>query len=135
MKNVIIAGASGMIGGLILEECISSNEVNKVISLVRNKSGKTDPKVEEVIISDFADLSFHSKLFEKVDAAFFCIGVYTGQVPDEMFKKITVDSNRLMFEGSNLALLNCVSKTKMGPLNKEPTFVSIWRRDKDLNST
>lgn len=91
MKNVIIAGASGMIGGLILEECISSNEVNKVISLVRNKSGKTDPKVEEVIISDFADLSFHSKLFEKVDAAFFCIGVYTGQVPDEMFKKITVD--------------------------------------------
>ena len=29
--------------------------------------------------------------FENVDAAYFCIGAYTGKVPDDKFKVITVD--------------------------------------------
>lgn len=30
-------------------------------------------------------------LFKNVDTAFFCIGAYTGQVSDDLFKKITLD--------------------------------------------
>ena len=91
MKRVLIAGATGMVGSLILEECLSSNQVEKVISLVRRESNQTHTKLREEVIADFSDYSVHQDLFKDIDAAFFCIGVYTGQVPDEEFKIITVD--------------------------------------------
>ena len=91
MKRVLIAGASGMVGNLILEECLSSNEIDRVISLVRHKSHNNHQKLKEEIINDFSDYSAHQTLFQNIDAAFFCIGVYTGQVPDEEFRTITVD--------------------------------------------
>ena len=37
MKNAIIAEASGMIGNLVLEHCLSSPEIAQVTSLVRKK--------------------------------------------------------------------------------------------------
>ena len=40
MKNAIIAGASGMIGNLVLEHCLSSPEIAQVTSLVRKKNGQ-----------------------------------------------------------------------------------------------
>ena len=91
MKTVLMAGASGMVGNLILSECLSSDSIEKVISLVRRKSNQDNPKLHEEIIEDFSDYSAHSGLFQNIDTAFFCIGVYTGQVPDPEFKRITVD--------------------------------------------
>ncbi len=91
MKRVLLAGASGMVGNLILKECLSSDEIDKVISIVRHKSDTIHPNLHEEIINDFSDYSAHQTLFENIDAAFFCIGVYTGQVPDKEFKTITVD--------------------------------------------
>ncbi len=91
MKTVLIAGASGMVGKLILSECLTSDSVEKVISLVRRKGNQSHPKLQEEIIDDFSDYSAHQSLFQNIDAAFFCVGVYTGQVPDQEFKRITVD--------------------------------------------
>jgi uncharacterized protein YbjT (DUF2867 family) len=91
MKKVLIAGASGMIGELILKECLSSDKVEKVISLVRRNSNHSHPKLQEIIIEDFSNYGAHEVLFQNIDAAFFCIGVYTGQVSKQEFKKITVD--------------------------------------------
>lgn len=91
MKNVLIAGASGMIGSLILKECLSSDKIERVVSLVRRNSNNSHPKLHEECVDDFSDFSAHQPLFENIDAAFFCIGVYTGQVPDKEFKTITID--------------------------------------------
>ncbi len=90
-KKVIITGASGMIGSLVLEHCLNSDEISSVTSLVRNQSGSQHPKLKEIIIKDFKDYSQHAELFSNIDIAFFCIGVYTGQVSDDLFKEITVD--------------------------------------------
>ncbi|MEM9921979.1 MAG: NAD(P)H-binding protein [Bacteroidota bacterium] len=90
--KVIIAGSTGMVGGLILKNCIASDSIKEVIVLARKPGQKSaDKKVKEVVITDFANYSDQSALFQNVDAAFFCIGVYTGQVPDDKFKIITVD--------------------------------------------
>lgn len=89
--KVIFAGASGMVGNLILEACIESKQVNEIISLVRKPASEKSSKIKEVVIENFSDYKAHSSNFENIDAAFFCIGVYTGQVPDEQFKEITVD--------------------------------------------
>ena len=90
-KNVIITGATGMVGSLVLEHCLNSVKITNVISLVRKSSGQKHQKLKEVVIKDFTDYSEHKELFENIDIAFFCIGVYTGQVSDELFKEITVD--------------------------------------------
>lgn len=91
MKNVIIAGASGMIGSLILEQCLSSPNVSQVTSLVRRKTNNKHSKFKEVLINNFSDYSEQTDLFKNIDAAFFCIGVYTGQVSDDKFREITID--------------------------------------------
>lgn len=91
MKNVIIAGASGMIGGLIIQNCLDNDEVRKVHSMVRKPSGIIHPKLQEIICDDFLDFSGMDNAFLDIDVAFFCIGVYTGAVSRQKFKEITVD--------------------------------------------
>jgi uncharacterized protein YbjT (DUF2867 family) len=89
--KAIIAGSSGMIGNLVLTNCLNSDKVTEVISLVRKPTGLTHKKLIEIVIEDFEDFSAQDDVFKNVSAAFFCLGVYTGQVPDDLFKKITVN--------------------------------------------
>ncbi|MEO5644003.1 MAG: hypothetical protein ABIQ40_20495 [Bacteroidia bacterium] len=49
MKNVIITGSNGMIGGIILQNCLDRSDVAKVTSIVRRKSGISHPKLVEVV--------------------------------------------------------------------------------------
>ncbi len=91
MKKVLITGATGMIGSLVLDNCLKSQEVSQVISFSRKSSGMEHPKLEEIILGDFTDYSEYTATFKDVDIVFFCIGVYTGQVPEDQFKVITVD--------------------------------------------
>ncbi len=91
MKNVILTGASGMIGGLVLDACLASPEVGRVTSIVRRPSGSQHPKLVEVVHQDFLDFSSVEAVLDSQDVCFFCIGVYTGQVPTDEFRKITVD--------------------------------------------
>ena len=89
--KVLIAGSTGMIGELILKHCLNSIEINEVRSLVRKPSITKHVKLKEIVIENFEDYSKHIDLFKEIDVAFFCIGVYTGQVPDAIFKLITVN--------------------------------------------
>jgi uncharacterized protein YbjT (DUF2867 family) len=89
--KVIIAGATGMIGQLVLDNCLKSDKINEVRSLVRKPTNKKHAKLTEVVIKDFENYSQHENLFQDINVAFFCLGVYTGEVPDDVFKKITVD--------------------------------------------
>ena len=91
MKNVIIAGASGMVGSLVLGRCLASKDVSSAIALVRKPIDMSHPKLKQVILTDFTDYSTVSEMLEGVDAAFFCLGAYTGQVTDDVFKSVTVD--------------------------------------------
>jgi len=89
--KVIIAGGTGMVGSLVLNHCLNTADISEVISLGRKPTEKKDTKLKEVVISNFEDYSEQEHLFKNVDVAFFCIGVYTGQVSDDLFKTITVD--------------------------------------------
>lgn len=91
MKNILITGANGMIGGLILRNCLEREDVDTVTSIARKKTGIKHPKLTEVIHQDFMDYSSIADVFSNKDVCFYCIGVYTGQVPPEEFRKITVD--------------------------------------------
>lgn len=89
--KVLITGATGMIGKLVLANCLNTERITAVISLVRKPTGISHKKLTEIVIADFENYIEHEKLFEDIGAAFFCLGAYTGQVKDDLFKKITVD--------------------------------------------
>mgnify|MGYP003574913609 CR=1 FL=1 len=89
--KVIIAGSTGMIGQLVLQRCLGSEMVEEVVSIVRMPTAISHRKLSEVVVENLEDYADQGHLFKNVDAAFFCIGVYTGQVPDAEFKRITVD--------------------------------------------
>ncbi len=90
MKNVIITGTNGMIGNIILQKCLQRDDVAKVTSITRKSLGIYHPKLEEVIHDDFLDYTKVEPFLKNQDTCFYCIGVYTGQVSTEEFKKITV---------------------------------------------
>ena len=94
MKNVLITGATGMVGNIVLQHCLESFRVTRIISLTRRSSGINHPKLKEIIVTDFTDFSTHKTDFEDIDIAYFCLGVYSGTVKDALFKQITVDYTR-----------------------------------------
>ncbi len=89
--KVIVTGGTGMVGGLVLENCLNSDQVKEVISFVRRPSDIKNDKLKEVVVADFLNYDLLIEHFMNIDVAFFCIGVYTGAVPKEEFRKITVD--------------------------------------------
>ena len=90
-KKILITGATGMIGGLILETALKDDRISEVISIVRKKTTVSHTKIKELIISDFLDYTSIESLFHNIDAVYYCLGVYTGKAPREEFRKITVD--------------------------------------------
>ncbi|MEJ7740172.1 MAG: NAD(P)H-binding protein [Chitinophagaceae bacterium] len=91
MKNVLITGSTGMIGHLVLQKCLKHDGVQQVTSITRRKSGVSDPGLVEILHNDFLDYAAIANSFKNQDLCFFCIGVYTGQVSREVFRRITVD--------------------------------------------
>jgi uncharacterized protein YbjT (DUF2867 family) len=91
MKNILITGASGMIGNELLHLCLNSNDVQQVTSFVRKKSNIAHAKPKEIVVPDFAHLDDIAGELKNIDSVFFCLGVYTGAVPSAEFRKTTVD--------------------------------------------
>jgi uncharacterized protein YbjT (DUF2867 family) len=91
MKRVVIVGASGMVGGYALRYLLEDPAVVGVTSIGRRTLGGSQPKLTEILHSDFADCTPLANALTGLDAAVYCLGAYTGAVPDEEFHRITVD--------------------------------------------
>ena len=90
-KRVVIVGATGMVGGYALRYALDHPAVVQVTSIGRRKLGVSHPKLDQVLHQDFADCSALTGALSGQDAAVFCLGTYTGSVPDAELRKITVD--------------------------------------------
>jgi uncharacterized protein YbjT (DUF2867 family) len=90
-KRLVIVGASGMVGGYALRHALERPAVSGVTVIGRRTLGISHPKLKEVLHPDFMDCSPLAKALSDQDAAVFCLGAYTGAVPDAEFRKITVD--------------------------------------------
>ena len=90
-QRVVIVGATGMVGGHALRYALDHPALGHVTSIGRKKLGVSHPKLTEVLHRDFADCSPLAETLSGQDAAVFCLGAYTGAVPDAEFRKITVD--------------------------------------------
>jgi uncharacterized protein YbjT (DUF2867 family) len=89
--RLVIVGATGMVGGYALRYALDDPSIGAVTVIGRRNLGISHPKLREVLHADFADCSALVKPLSEQDAVIFCLGVYTGAVPDAEFRKITVD--------------------------------------------
>jgi nucleoside-diphosphate-sugar epimerase len=90
-KNVVIVAATGMVGGYALRYALEHPIVGRVTTIGRRKVGISHPKLKEVLHQDFADCSALAEVLSDQHAAIFCLGAYTGVVPDTELRTITVD--------------------------------------------
>jgi hypothetical protein len=90
-KNLVIVGATGMVGGYALRYALAHPAVGLVTTIGRRKVGISHPKLKEVRHQDFADCSALAEVLSDQHAAIFCLGAYTGAVSDTELRTITVD--------------------------------------------
>jgi len=90
-KRLAIVGATGMVGGYALRDALDQPAVGRVTAISRRGLGISHPKLHEVLHQDFGDCSALAPALSDQDAAVFCMGTYTGTVPDAQLRAITVD--------------------------------------------
>lgn len=90
-KNLVIVGATGMVGGYALRYALEHPAVERATTIGRRKVGISHPKLKEVLHQDFADCSALAEVLSDQHAAIFCLGAYTGAVSDTELRTITVD--------------------------------------------
>jgi len=90
-KRLVIVGANGMVGGYALRNALDHAAVGTATAIGRKPTALTHPKLTEVLHRDFADCSALAGALSGQDAAIFCLGAYTGSVPDAELRTITVD--------------------------------------------
>src|SRR6266436_6454362 len=87
MKRVVIVGASGMVGGYALRYVLDHPAVAAACTIGRKTTGLRHPKLKEVVHQDFADCSALAGTLADQDAVVFCLGTYTGAVPDAELRR------------------------------------------------
>ena len=89
--RVLVTGATGMIGGLVLRCALEDPDVALVTALGRRPVDLEHPKLQQVRQEDLGDYSAVEDALEGHDVAFFCVGVYTSAVSDAELQRVTVD--------------------------------------------
>jgi len=86
-SRLVIVGGTGMVGGCALRYALDHPTVGAVTAIGRSKLGISHPKLKEVLHEDFTDCEGLADTLSGQDAAIFCLGTYTGAVPDRSFTK------------------------------------------------
>lgn len=73
--NVLILGATGMVGQAALRESLLDDGVRRVVTLGRRATGQRHEKLHEIVHPDLTDLSSIEARLSEIDACFYCLGV------------------------------------------------------------
>ena len=90
--NIVLFGASGMVGQGVLRECLRDERVVSVVAVVRAPLGVTHGKLREIVHRDFTDFSAPAGAFKTADACFFCLGISSAGMPEDAYRAITYDT-------------------------------------------
>ncbi|MBS1979304.1 MAG: NAD-dependent epimerase/dehydratase family protein [Bacteroidetes bacterium] len=89
--NVIITGATGMVGEGVLHECLQHADVQLVLVINRRSCGVQHPKLKEIIHSDFHDITPLQAQLSGYQACFFCLGVSSVGMKEDQYRHLTYD--------------------------------------------
>ncbi|CAB3790432.1 epimerase [Pararobbsia alpina] len=110
--NVMIFGATGMVGQGVLRECLLDAQVAQVLSVGRNAAGTRDPKLRERVHANLFNYTGLDHALSGFDACFFCLGVSSVRMTEHDYAHLTYD-------------LTMAAARTLAPLNPQMTFVYV----------
>ena len=87
--NVLIFGATGIVGQGILRECLRDPEVAFVATIGRSATGQQNPKLREIVHKDLSNYAPVEAQLTGFDACFFCLGVGSAGMDEKEYQRIT----------------------------------------------
>ncbi len=87
--NIVLFGATGMIGQGVLRECLLDPDVKRVLSIVRSPTGQAHEKLREIVHDNFLDFSCIEDELSGFDGCFFCLGVTSAGMTEEAYERVT----------------------------------------------
>jgi uncharacterized protein YbjT (DUF2867 family) len=110
--NVLLFGATGMVGQGVLRECLLDLEVKLVQTIGRTATRRQHPKLREI---EHRDLSRYDTLDDQLsgfDACFFCLGISSSGMKEDEYERVTY--------GITMAAAEPLSR-----LNPQMTFIYV----------
>ena len=92
--HVLFIGASGMVGNAVLEEALANPAVSSVLSLGRSRTGRSHPKLSELVHSDMFNLSPVAEQLKGRNACFYTLGVTSAGMQEDAYTRIIVDMTK-----------------------------------------
>jgi len=87
--NILLFGATGMVGQGVLRECLLDADVQLVETVGRTATGKNHQKLREVVHQDMWNYADVTTRLSGFDACFFCLGVSTAGMTAENYERVT----------------------------------------------
>jgi uncharacterized protein YbjT (DUF2867 family) len=110
--NVLLFGASGMLGQGVLRECLNDPEVARVVTVGRTLSGLHNAKLREIVHADFSNFTAIESELSHFDACFFCLGVSSAGLTEANYRRVTYD-------------FTLTAATVLAKLNPHMTFIYV----------
>lgn len=110
--NVLLFGATGMVGAGALRECLRDPDVRLVQTIGRNPTNHRDPKLREVVHANLWDYTSLESQLSNFDACFFCLGVSSPGMSEQDYTRLTYD-------------LTLAAAGTLARLNPQMTFVYV----------
>ena len=110
--NVLLFGATGMVGQGVLHECLLDPDVERVLAIGRALLGRQHEKLRELVRRDLSDYSDVENKLSGFDACFFCLGISSAGMTEEAYRRVTHD-------------LTLAAATTLARLNPGMTFIYV----------
>jgi uncharacterized protein YbjT (DUF2867 family) len=89
--NILLFGATGMVGQGVLRECLLAHDVTRVQTVGRTTTGLKDPKLQEIVHRDLWNYVAIEAQLKNIDACFFCLGVASAGMAEPQYTHLTFD--------------------------------------------
>jgi uncharacterized protein YbjT (DUF2867 family) len=89
--RALIFGGTGMVGSGVLMEALEHEEVTSVVTIGRRATGRSHPRLEEIVHDDFFDYTPVRDRLGEFEACFFCLGVSAAGMTEEEYHRLTYD--------------------------------------------
>jgi len=89
--NVLILGATGMVGQGVLRECLLDDGVARVVTLGRSATGQAHPKLREIVQANLFDLTPIESELRGLDACFYSLGATAAGKSEAEYTRINYD--------------------------------------------
>lgn len=87
--NVMLFGATGMVGQGVLRECLLDPTVDEVLAVGRSATSARHPKLRELVRPDLTDLGTPDDQLRGYDACFWCLGVSSAGRSEADYERVT----------------------------------------------